>query len=76
MEPPADLDAVCKAAGMKSVPVDEYSKSGEVLRSTTIRGEFLNYSVARDGKDDEAAMDWDFGRQQNGDWIFRLPQVP
>lgn len=74
-ELPQDLLTVCKAAGMKSVPIDEYSESGEPLRSTMIDGEFVIYSVARDKNDDQAQFDWDFGKY-NGDWIFRLPAAP
>jgi hypothetical protein len=71
---PPDLEAVCKAAGMKGVPTDEYSRTGEPLRWITQGGQFVVYSVARDGKDDKAQQDWNFGRNP-GDFIFRVPAV-
>jgi hypothetical protein len=72
---PPDLETVCRAAGMKAVPVDHYAAMGQPLRSTISFGEFVVYSVAKDGNDDEAAIDWEFGKQP-GDWIFRLPELP
>jgi hypothetical protein len=68
---PPNLSAACKAAGMNGVPIDEYSPTGEPLRYITIDGDFVVYSVALDGADDGAKMDWNFGRSA-GDWIFRL----
>ncbi len=69
--PPPDLAAVCKAAGMKSVPPDPYSSSDEPLRGIILDGEFVIYSVAGDGEDNEALVDWQWGKFV-GDWIFRL----
>jgi len=76
-EPPANLLMACKAAGLKSVPIDPFSRAGEALRFTMLADEPVVYSVARDGKDDGAQLDWNFesGGQVNGDWIFRLPPV-
>jgi hypothetical protein len=77
MEPkrqPPELLAVCKAAGMETVPVDEYSSTGQPLRWTMIAGEYIIYSVAKDGQDDKAKSDWQFG-QNPGDWPFMLPKV-
>lgn len=71
---PPNLLTACKAAGIKAVPPDEYSPTGEPLRYTKINGEFIVYSVAKDGVDDGAKMDWNYG-QTPGDWIFRLPPV-
>jgi hypothetical protein len=71
-EPPPDLLTVCRAAGMKAIPVDYYSESRGPLLFTTSGADRVVYSVANDGKDDKARLDWNFG-QQNGDWIFRLP---
>jgi hypothetical protein len=73
--PPADLLTACKAAGLKSVPIDAYSATGEPLRFTTQGEEPVVYSVGKDGKDDGARFDWNWG-QTKGDFIFRLPPVP
>jgi hypothetical protein len=72
---PPDLETVCRAAGIKSVPIDRYASMGHPLRSIVSFGEFVVYSVGKDGNDDEAGTDWEFGKQA-GDWIFRLPEVP
>ncbi len=72
---PPDLLTVCKAAGMKSVPIDEYSATREPLRMTLLNNEPVVYSVATDGKDDRALRDWNWG-QAKGDWSFRLPVRP
>jgi hypothetical protein len=72
---PPDLHVLCKETGMDAIPVDEYSDAGEPLRSTLVAGEFVIYSIAGDGKDDQARADWEFGKQP-GDWIFRLPPPP
>jgi hypothetical protein len=74
-EPPPDLLTICKAAGMKAVPVDYYSESREPLRLLKSGADSVVYSVARDGKDDKAELDWNWG-QTKGDWIFRLPPLP
>jgi hypothetical protein len=71
-EPPPDLLTVCKAAGMKAIPVDYYSENREPLLFITSGADWVVYSVAEDGKDDKARLDWNFG-QQKGDWIFRMP---
>jgi hypothetical protein len=73
-EPPPDLLTICKAAGMKAVPVDYYSEAREPLRLTTSGADLVVYSVATDGKDDKAQLDWNWG-QTKGDWVFRLPPV-
>jgi len=72
--PPADLAAVCKDAEMMSVPIDEYSEEREALRMAKVGNEFVIYSVAKDGKDDMAQRDWNWGASA-GDWIFRLPPI-
>ena len=47
-----------------------------IEHGNTASADFVIYSVAADGKDDEAQADWKFG-QQPGDWAFRLlPEVP
>ncbi len=69
---PPNLLTACKVAGIQAVPVDEFSPTGEPLRFATIDGEFVVYSVAKDGVDDGAKLDWNYG-QAPGDWIFRLP---
>jgi len=71
---PPDLLTVCKAAGMKQVPTDEYSRTGEPLRWIKNGGQFIVYSVAKGGKDDKAERDWNFGRNP-GDFIFLVPVV-
>jgi hypothetical protein len=68
---PPDLAAVCKAAGMKAIPIDPFSKTGEPLRGIALGDEFVIYSIGADGEDNEAQLVWDF-RSSNGDWIFRL----
>jgi hypothetical protein len=72
---PPDLLTVCKAAGMKTVPVDQYSKAAEMLRSKIFGVDPVVYSVGKDGKDDGAQLDWNWGRTK-GDFIFRLPPLP
>ena len=74
-QPPPDLLTAVKAAGIDRVPIDEYSRTGEPLRFTTLDGEFVVYSVAQDGEDDGGEIDWKFG-QSPGDWIFRVPPLP
>jgi hypothetical protein len=72
---PPDLLTACRAAGMKSVPVDEYSVTGEPLRFTTLETSPVIYSVGSDGNDDRAQLDWNWG-QSKGDWVFRLLEKP
>jgi hypothetical protein len=48
--------------------------TGEALRFAQFDGEFVVYSVARDGKDDGGEFDWNF--TSTGDWILRLPPLP
>lgn len=72
--PPADLASVCNAAGMRSVPIDPFSKAGEPLRGIMLGDEFVVYSIAADGEDNEAQLVWDYG-DSNGDWIFRLSRA-
>ncbi|MBS0266794.1 MAG: hypothetical protein JSS02_33005 [Planctomycetes bacterium] len=69
---PPDLYVLCKESGIREIPVDEYSPTGESLKWTVIGGNFVIYSVGSDGRDDEARSDWEFG-QAPGDWSFRLP---
>lgn len=69
---PADLLTACQAAGIKAVPTDEYSRTGEPLKWINRGGQVVVYSVAKDGKDDQAERDWNFGRAP-GDFIFPLP---
>jgi len=73
--PPADLLTACKAAGLQSVPIDAYSAKGDSLRFTIQGQEPVVYSVGKDGADDGARLDWNWG-QAKGDFIFRLPPVP
>jgi len=71
-----DLASVCTAAGLSSVPLDEFSAAGEPLRATVRDGEFVIYSVAEDGVDDGAALERDIHKPgSKGDWVFRLPRV-
>ena len=64
---PPDLQTVVKAAGMPDVPRDPYDDGP--LRMIRRRGEFVIYSVGKDGKDDHARSDWQYG-QRPGDFIF------
>jgi hypothetical protein len=64
---PADLESVCKAAGLKEIPRDPYSDGP--LRMTQVANRVVVYSIGNDGKDDKAAIDWNYG-QQPGDFIF------
>jgi hypothetical protein len=76
---PPDLITCCKAAGMPSVPADEYSTTGESMRFLVRDVEFLIYSVAVDRRDDRAQVEWNFerdGAKARGDWVFRLPPLP
>jgi len=73
-ELPPDLAAVCEAARMKSVPIDEYSETDEPLRGIRLGEEFVIYTVWLDGEDNEAQLIWQPG-QSNGDWVFRLKPV-
>ena len=57
---------------MKSVPIDPFSRTGEPLRGILLGDEFVVYSIAGDGEDNEAQLVWDH-RDSSGDWIFRLP---
>jgi hypothetical protein len=73
-QPPLDLLTMCKAAGINEVPIDEFSEVGNSLRFVMLDGEFVVYSVAKDGQDDGGELDWNFGMSA-GDWLFRLPPV-
>jgi hypothetical protein len=75
VESPPDLLSVCKAAGIRSVPVDPFDDSDAPLRFATINDEFVIYSVGRDGVDDMARLEWKLGENAVGDWIFRLPPM-
>jgi hypothetical protein len=71
-EPPTDLEAVVKAAGMARVPIDPYS--GKPLRMAIIDGEPVIYSIGKDGRDDGGRID-SKGDRNPGDQVFRLPPV-
>ena len=66
---PPDLETVVKAAGMPNVPRDPYGNGP--LRMTQRRGQYVIYSVGKDGQNDNAQSDWKYG-QQPGDFIFSL----
>ena len=71
----ADLPSVCKAAGLSSVPPDEFSAAGDPLRATILDGEFIIYSVAEDDIDDGARLERNVHiPDSKGDWLFRLPR--
>ena len=66
------LAAVCRAANLPSIPIDGYS--GAPLRLVLISGTPVIYSIGPDGHDDGGRKEYDFGRNTNGDLIFRLPK--
>lgn len=70
---PADLDAVAKAARLKSVPIDPYD--GRPLRLASIDGRPVIYSIGQDGRDDGARVDSKLDAKPPGDMLFRLPEV-
>jgi len=86
-EPPADLSAVCSAAGLASVPVDEFS-SGPLHLATfsvetpigdpyepsrkALAGESIVYSVGPDGRDDKALLSYGFQPGRPGDLLYPL----
>ena len=73
--PPPDLAAVVKAAGMPQVPIDPYSD--RPLLMTTLAGQPVVYSVGKDGKDDQARVEWDLKLDNpQGDILFRLVPPP
>ena len=71
-QPPPDLAALARSAGMAAVPTDPYTD--QPLRMTTIQGRPVIYSVGPDGKDDRAqAAKWDNNRRTfRGDFVFHL----
>jgi hypothetical protein len=69
-EAPPSLETLVKAAGMDKVPLDPYSDQPLLLGS--VAGTPVIYSVAVDGKDDKAQVEWKFAPNQPGDFIFRL----
>jgi hypothetical protein len=72
-EAPSSLETLVKAAGMAQVPLDPYSDQPLLLGS--VAGNTVIYSVAADGKDDKAQIEWKFAPDQPGDFIFRLDAV-
>lgn len=66
---PPDLATVVKAAGINAIPVDPFS--GKPMLLADSNSEPVVYSVGKDGRDDKALRDWDYGKQ-DGDYIFRL----
>lgn len=66
---PADLDAACKAAGLKAAPLDSFD--GKPLRYVTLDGQPVVYSIGKDGNDDGGKVDSEFDRRP-GDLTFRL----
>jgi hypothetical protein len=60
-------------AGLQRVPIDAYA--GTPLRMALISGQPVIYSVGRDGDDDGGLKDADFGRNPDGDLLFRLPKL-
>ncbi len=59
------------------MPIDEFSSTGEPLRATVRDGEFVIYSVAENGIDEHAEIEWHVNRSQGkGDWTFRLSRSP
>jgi hypothetical protein len=86
-EPPTDIAAVCREAGLTTVPTDFYSDAP--LRMATfatetpiqhslrkdlkvLAGETVIYSVGQDGVDDQARKGNEFWDFEPGDWLFRL----
>jgi hypothetical protein len=67
--PPTDLLAVCKAAGLRSVPIDPHS--GKPMKLAIVDGAPVIYSIGIDGKDDGGLIDSKF-ETQPGDILFRL----
>lgn len=67
--PATDLKAALKAAGVDEVPIDPFSD--EPLRTATMDGKLVVYSVGPDGKDDGGLILYDY--QKNlGDFVFRI----
>jgi len=71
---PPDLETLVKAAGMPRVPMDPYYD--RPLRMGSLAGKPVIYSVGPDGKDDKAQVEWNFGHDKPGDFIFRLESPP
>ena len=69
-EPPPDIEALVKAAGMKAVPIDPYCD--RPLRLATDPAAPVIYSVGADGQDDGARTVWDGAPGHPGDFVFRL----
>jgi hypothetical protein len=71
-QPPKDLQAVAKAAGMSGVPIDPYSD--QPMRMATIQGQPVIYSVGPDEKDDQAqpAQFDQNSKMFQGDFVFPL----
>jgi hypothetical protein len=67
--PPTDLLAVCKAAGLPTVPIDPHS--GKPMKLAIVDGSPVIYSIGIDGKDDGGLVDSKF-ETQPGDILFRL----
>jgi hypothetical protein len=56
------------------VPIDPYSD--QPFRIGTVEGKTVIYSVGPDGKDDKAQVEWDWGPNNPGDFIFQLERPP
>jgi hypothetical protein len=72
-QPPPDLAALARSAGMTAVPLDPYTD--QPLRMTTMMGWPVIYSIGPDGKDDRASPA-QFDQKSGifrGDFVFRLP---
>ena len=73
--PPPNLKTMVQAAGMLQVPIDPYSDQPMLM--TIIDEQVVIYSVALDGKDDQALVEWDLNtRNPKGDMLFRLSIQP
>lgn len=66
---PDNLAAACKAAGLKSVPIDPYD--AKPMRLAQVDGAPVVYSIGKDGRDDGGKVDSAFDTKP-GDQIFRL----
>lgn len=63
--PPTDLKSALQATGIAEIPLDPYSD--KPLRTTTIDGKLVVYSIGSDGKDDGARVKAFHPKDKGGD---------
>jgi len=71
-EPPS-LDEACRAAGLPGTPIDPFS--GEALKSITVDGRVVVYSIGPDGVDDQGRKDARHMTDWEGDFVFPMAEV-